>query len=94
MIPLFDAYAAPARVRAKEDPRLNPILAPLECIPHDVLMIIPGIDILVQEQQSYIKRVQSEIETASEQKDVASSGRKIEALCLEKAFHGWLECEF
>ena len=93
MIPLYDAYAAPARANAKNDPRLSPILAPLEGIPPDVLMIIPEIDVLLHEQQSYVNRVKGEIGSAREYKGTVDGKRKIEALFFDKAFHGWLECE-
>ena len=82
--PLFYAYASPAIDKNRDNPRLNPILASVETLPKDLLMIIPTMDILLHEQLSFLKRLQEE----------AKSGRRIESRLFEGQLHGWTECKF
>lgn len=49
-------------------------------------MVVPTIDILLAEQLQFAKRVNQELE------DEGKPG-KVEAMIMEKCFHGWLECE-
>jgi acetyl esterase/lipase len=83
LIPLFDAYASPARKENIENPRLSPILASVGTLPKDVLMIVPMMDILLHEQLTFLKRVQDE----------ARPGQQIEAKLFKDQLHGWSECE-
>ena len=89
--PLFDAYPGPARATSKEDPRLSPILAPLDALPGSILLIIPKIDILLHEQESFVSRVGDDIKE-SNTKQPARRERKIQTMFIEGGFHGWLEC--
>ena len=84
--PLFDAYAGPARARNMENPRLSPIVAPLQTLPRNMLFIIPTLDILLDEQMAMVKRLQDEAA-----KDPAESKRRIEGITFENQLHGWIE---
>lgn len=86
MLPLYDAYAGPVRERTMTDIKLNPILRELNELPQNVLLIVPGIDICVHEQLTFIERIRNE----QEAKD-PNEGRRFEAMVFEKGFHGWLE---
>jgi hypothetical protein len=88
LLPLYDAYAGPAREHTKDDPRLNPILKPFEETPTNILFIIPLIDILVKEQLTLIERLKSEQDARG-----GASSRRFETIIFEKGFHGWLECK-
>ncbi|KAJ6787895.1 hypothetical protein PWT90_01878 [Aphanocladium album] len=84
--PLFDSYAAPARAKHSEDPRLSPILARRETLPNRVLMIVPEIDILVEEQTQFFTRINEEDEHAG-----WIGKPRIETMFAPEGFHGWLE---
>ncbi len=86
MLPLFDSYAGPVRDKERDNVRMSPILARLEDLPENMLLVIPGIDILVHEQTMFVDRLNEE-----KSKDPRQSSRRIEKLYLEKGFHGWLE---
>lgn len=88
LLPLYDAYAGPSRKENMRNPRLHPIIAEKNTLPKDILFIVPEIDILVHEQLTFVERLKREIEEAGEE-----SERKVEARVVEKAFHGWIECE-
>jgi acetyl esterase/lipase len=90
LLPLMDAYAERARKDHMEDPRMNPMLAELETLPKDVLLIVPAVDILVHEQLTFAERIKGEIEADPNGK---GNGRSFEAVVYEKGFHGWTECE-
>lgn len=85
-LPLYDTYARLAGPEHLQDPRLSPVLMDVGKVPYDVLMVIPGIDILVHEQEVFVDRVRRE----SEARDLE---KRIEVLKIEEAFHGWMECE-
>ena len=88
--PLFDTYAGPARAKSREDSRLNPIIASLETLPPEILMIIPKIDILLNEQENFFNRLTHEIE--EEERVQGRAGlRRVEKLEFDKGFHGWIE---
>jgi acetyl esterase/lipase len=91
LFPLMDAYAAPARAVNMDNPRLSPIVSKLETLPENMLLVVPAIDILVHEQLTFVERVKEEIE-----RDLVEGkkGRRVEALVIEKGFHGWVECKF
>lgn len=86
LLPLFDAYAGPARARNMDNPRLSPTLASLDSLPRNMLFIVPTLDILLEEQLSMVKRLQDEAST-----DPAHSKRRIECMTFEKQIHGWAE---
>jgi hypothetical protein len=50
--------------------------------------VIAGVDILLQEQLSFVQRLKSDLERGGN-----AEGR-LEVKVFEEAFHGWLECEF
>lgn len=89
MQPLFDAYAAQARNAHIEDPRLSPILARRETLPDRILMMIPGVDILVEEQTSFAERINAE-----DEKDGRLNQPRIKTIIEPEMFHGWLEGMF
>ncbi|KEY70457.1 hypothetical protein S7711_08833 [Stachybotrys chartarum IBT 7711] len=82
LLPLYDAYAAPAREAHREDARMNPTLARRETLPPRILLVVPAMDILVDELQTFAARVNTED---------GEDGGRVEVLYEEKAFHGYLE---
>lgn len=86
MIPLFDAYGVQSRASHYDDPRLSPILAHRETLPDRILMMIAGVDILLEEQTAFAQRI-----NADDERDGHSSGPRIEAVVEPECFHGWLE---
>ncbi|KAF1984449.1 alpha/beta-hydrolase [Aulographum hederae CBS 113979] len=89
MLPLFDCYASRAPEGSQNDPRLHPILAKVETLPERMLLVVAGIDIIVEDQMTFAKRVKEELEEV--QTVEGAMGREMEVLYLENAFHGWLE---
>ena len=86
LLPLFDAYAGPNRIKHIKDKRMSPTLAPLNELPKEMLFIIPTIDFLFYEQMEMVEKLENEIkETKAE--------RRVDALVFERQIHGWLECE-
>jgi hypothetical protein len=84
---LADSYAG--RVNRAEhisDAILHPILAPIEKLPRDMCFVIAGVDILLQEQLSFVQRLKSDLEMVQNPQE-----RRLEAKVFEKGFHGWLE---
>ncbi|OBT81778.1 hypothetical protein VE02_09669 [Pseudogymnoascus sp. 03VT05] len=84
--PLFDSYPAPSRAENMDNPRLSPIVADIESLPENILMVVPGIDILVHEQITFIQRLKEE-----GGKDAKGADRRFETLYDEEGFHGYLE---
>ncbi|KAF9767150.1 hypothetical protein IL306_000336 [Fusarium sp. DS 682] len=82
-LPLFDAYAAPARAKHFEDPRLSPVLAKAESLPESVLLVVPGIDILVAEQTEFAERINRE--------GGEKGAQRVVFLYEKDLFHGYLE---
>ncbi|KAL8861791.1 MAG: hypothetical protein Q9178_001660 [Gyalolechia marmorata] len=91
LLPLFDAYAEPGRVRNIANPRLHPTLASLHDLPADMLFVIPTIDFLMYEQLEMVERLQSEAAEENERKLPSESKRRIEKMVFEGQWHGWLE---
>lgn len=87
--PLFDSYPAPSRAENMNNPRLSPIVADIESLPENILMVVPGVDILVHEQIKFIQRLKEE-----GGKDAKGADRRFETLYDEKGFHGYLEGEY
>ncbi|KAF2796571.1 alpha/beta-hydrolase [Melanomma pulvis-pyrius CBS 109.77] len=85
LLPLFDAYAGLSRAENLANPRLNLIVADKATLPGEVLFVVAGIDILLHEQLTFVQRVEAELEREG------NTGQRIEALVVEKGFHGWLE---
>ena len=92
LLPLFDAYGASAQQKDPASKRANPCLRhnvlDLAALPENMLFIVAGVDILLQEQVEFIPALESSI---------AGSGReehnliKVESEVYEGGFHGWLE---
>jgi acetyl esterase/lipase len=79
LMPLFDAYARPARAKHAADARLHPALATRETLPDRMLLVVAAVDILFDEQVAFQERVRSE-------------GRGVvEMFVEERGFHGYLE---
>lgn len=70
-----------------ENPRLNPILAPVDTLPLKLLIVIGTIDILLNENRTFVQRVKQEIESRGLENE-----RTIQFLEFEGQIHGWLEC--
>lgn len=87
--PLTDAYVAPIREANVQNRRMNPILSPLDTLPKQLLLIIPTIDILLNEQRTFIQRIKHEIEERGLENE-----RKIQSLEFEGQIHGWLERKY
>lgn len=86
LFPLMDAYAERAREEHKDDPRLSPMLARMETLPPDVLLIVPAVDILVHEQLTFARRIREEIDADFHG---MGKGRSFESVVYEDGFHGW-----
>lgn len=84
-LPLFDAYAAPARSKHFGDPRLSPVLSEKETLPERILLVVPGIDILVTEQTEFAERINKE--------DGEKEVQRVEIWYEKDLFHGYLEGE-
>ncbi|KAL8772425.1 MAG: hypothetical protein Q9209_002376 [Squamulea sp. 1 TL-2023] len=91
MLPLFDSYAGPGRIRNIEDPRLHPTLASLADLPADMLFVIPTIDFLMYEQLDMVERLQKEAVEEAKKGASYHNSRRIEKLVFEGQWHGWLE---
>lgn len=87
--PLFDSYPASSRAENMNNPRLSPILADVERLPENILMVVPAVDILAHEQMTFIQRLREE-----GAKDAKGADRRFEMLYDEKGFHGYLEGEY
>ena len=44
-----------------ENPRLSPIVADIDTLPENMLLIIPAIDILLHEQLTFVERVKKDL---------------------------------
>lgn len=87
MFPLYDSYALSGRRAGyADDARLSPCLAGIEQLPDKVLMVVPMIDILPDEQLRFAERINEECEALEREE-------KIELMVMENCFHGWLECK-
>lgn len=89
LLPLFDLYPRLVRARESTNPRFAPIVAEVETLPGRMLLIVPGIDILVHEQLTFVERVRGEIEGSERLKGKKS----INGSVYDKGFHGWVECK-
>ncbi|ORY56168.1 putative lipase/esterase family protein [Pseudomassariella vexata] len=85
LLPLYDSYAAPVRAENMENPRMSPAIASANTLPANMLLVVAGIDILVHENLTFVERIKGEIA-----RDPKHAGRRVEALYIENAFHGYL----
>jgi acetyl esterase/lipase len=90
--PLIDSYTSPVRAATITDPRLHPTLADLNALPLNMLLIVPTIDILLDEQLRFAERVGGDIERYSASGERGPK-RSLQIEIFEKCLHGWLECE-
>jgi hypothetical protein len=88
LLPLMDAYGASGRINHSNDPRFRPILARLNTLPNDILLIVPTIDMLVHEQLTFVERLKKDTKQNPTER---GKGRRVEAVVIEKGFHGWIE---
>ncbi|KAK2592643.1 hypothetical protein QQS21_009670 [Conoideocrella luteorostrata] len=88
LYPLFDAYAAPARAKHMDDPRLSPALSRRENLPDHMLFIIAGMDIIVAEQLAFAHRINEE-----DRKQAGWTGPRVETVVVDGVPHGYLERE-
>lgn len=89
--PLYDSYVTSTRPASITNSILNPILAPLPDLPLNILLVIPTIDILLDEQLKFAKRLQEDVE----KQRGAENGRprrSVQSIVFEDCWHGWLEC--
>lgn len=88
LYPLFDAYAAAARAKHLDDPRLSPVLSNRENLPDRMLLIIAGMDIVVDEQLAFARRINEEDAAAGPREK-----RRVETMVVEGMPHGYIERE-
>lgn len=93
LIPLFDSYSGPSRPESTTNPILNPILADLSDLPLQICLIVPTIDILLDEQLKFAERLKREIDAESEGGGGTAPRRSVQFERFEKCLHGWYECE-
>lgn len=86
LLPLYDAYASGCVANRHSDSRLSPISRSAESLPRKLLLIVPAIDILLQEQLSFVERLNREAKN-----DGTEDGELAKAMVFDKGFHGWLE---
>ncbi|KAK3115888.1 hypothetical protein LTR53_004332 [Teratosphaeriaceae sp. CCFEE 6253] len=78
--PLFDLYASEARKSGyAKSPRLSPILADPSTLPDEVLMIVPTMDILLDEQLAFAERLRE------------CEGKKVEVRLFEGQLHAFID---
>ncbi|KAK3115319.1 hypothetical protein LTR53_005446 [Teratosphaeriaceae sp. CCFEE 6253] len=78
--PLFDLYASEARKSGyAKSPRLSTILADPATLPDEVLMIVPTMDILLDEQLAFAERLRE------------CEGKKVEVRLFEGQLHGFID---
>jgi acetyl esterase/lipase len=94
LMPLHNCYAERSLGRGGSDdmnPRLHPTLSPLGTLPRNLLLLVAGIDVLVQENADFVARVEGEIQEAEDEGQLQKGWRQIESVTYPKGFHGWLE---
>lgn len=92
LFPLFHAYGASASAVEPTSKRVNPYLrhdvSDLPTLPKNMLFIVAGIDILVQEQLEYVHALQSNIARA---KGAGFEVPHVESEVYENSLHGSME---
>ncbi|KAL3431023.1 Alpha/Beta hydrolase protein [Aspergillus tetrazonus] len=96
--PLFDAYAGQNRLQNMENPMLHPILADIQALPQNMFFIIAGADILLQESQDMVQRLEDEARAINRAMGLPE-GPKVpdgRSICVRNIkfdgqLHGWLE---
>jgi acetyl esterase/lipase len=86
LMPLFDAYAAPARAKHMDDPRLSPALAARETLPPRILLVVPSMDIVVAEQLDFADRINEEDRRAG-----WAGEPRVSVQEEKESFHGYME---
>lgn len=90
----MDAYAGPAREKNLTNPLLHPILADIECMPRNMMFVVPKMDILLHEQTVFVERLKKE--AAAVNRGFVDQRSRLQPYRIESRFdegqiHGWLE---
>jgi hypothetical protein len=83
----MDTYGASGRVNYSNDPRFRPILAQLNTLLNDILLIAPNINILVHEQLTFVERLKKDIEKNPIERE---KGKRVEEVSIEN-WIPWLD---
>jgi hypothetical protein len=92
LLPLFDSYVAPTRPASTHNPTLNPIVASLSDLPLRMLLVVPTIDILLNEQLKFVERLREDMEK-ERGNGIRGPRRDVQVMIFEECLHGWLECK-
>jgi hypothetical protein len=88
-LPLMDMNGAFGRVNYSKDPRFRPILAQLNTLLNDdILLIVPNIDILLHKQLPFVEHLKKDIEQNPIE---GEKGKRVEGVAIKNGFHGWIE---
>jgi hypothetical protein len=88
LLPLMDTYSAFGRVNSSKAPRLRAILAQLNTLLNNILLIVPSINIRVHEQLIFVERLKKDIEKNLIERE---KEKRVEGVAIENGFHGWIE---
>jgi acetyl esterase/lipase len=89
---MFNCYAGLAGPQHAGNPRLHPVIADVEELPDDMLLIVGSMDILCHEHLVFEKRVRMDLERL--ENAGKRRGRLFEVKVFEGMVHGWLERKF
>ena len=95
----MDAYAGPERAKYIANPLLHPILADIEDLPRNMMIIGGKVDILLHEQMTFVKRLEEELEVIKQKTKTSVDARgdpargeyHIQSEFCDNQIHGWLE---
>lgn len=95
----MDAYAGPERVKYIANPLLHPILADIEDLPRNMMIVGGKVDILLHEQMAFVKRLEEEVEVINQKAKTSVDARgdpvcgdnHIQSEFCDHQIHGWLE---
>lgn len=86
------------RGRRTTNPLLHPILADIECLPRNMMFVVPKMDILLHGQSVFVERLKEEAAAINrglvDRQDLPESRLqpyRIESRFDEGQIHGWLE---
>ncbi|KAL4961246.1 putative lipase/esterase family protein [Aspergillus stella-maris] len=104
LMPLFDTYAGPNRIRDIEDPLLHPTLADIEALPRNMFFVVGGRDILFAETAGFVERLVEEArgfnrglrggyprEEDEGEIDIGGKNIVVRSFVAEGQIHGWTE---
>lgn len=95
----MDAYAGPERVKNIANPLLHPILADIEDLPHNMMIVGGKVDILLHEQMTFVKRLEEEVNVIQRKAKTSVNVRgdpshgeyHFQSEFCDNQIHGWLE---